>query len=474
MLYTLFQAILITIVFPYFATAFMTGRTLERRLPLPATVAVWILVFLLSYGACYVLVGRVVPIIDDPRLSLLTPGEVDNTVLISNLTLTALCIMTTLCLYRGSLSSRIMVSLLYSAICFTTFIGIDTLLTATDLKSLNGDNIRNSARHIVATMVIYIPLSMWLPGRMRWVIRSTDGHVGRYIPALVVMFVVFVMNYSILMYGGNDDTRGMVMDAMVVTMSILCIYLILAKLDGEIRLDEYRRDLDAATVIQRSCLPHRSVLEGIESADVNAHMIPAKEVGGDFYDVLPLDGGGCAFIVADVSGKGMPAAMFAMRAKTLVSERLRSGDGAAACLDSVNRSLMEGNAGNMFVTMLLCILDPDGGISYCCAGHPSPLIRREGLVREAETVRGRMLGVLPATYSEGRMELEPGDTLLMFTDGATDAEDPSGEQFGMDRLMRAFSAAGDDPCRGISSSIGSFSQGVERTDDLTLMSISIR
>ena len=474
MLYSLFQSILLSAIFPYIATAFMTGRTLDRRLPLPLTLLAWVCVLIGSYATCYLLVDDMIRIVYDPRMGLIMPGDVEKAAMVCNLTLLAFNMIATMCLYRGKISSRLLVSLLYSSICITSYMGIDTLLAYTDLNVLSGEYLRNSALHLGATVAVYAPLCVILPGRIKRMLVATDGRVGRYIPAPIVMFSAFIVDDSLIIYGGVDSTQGLIVDCMIVTFSVLCLYLILTKLDSEIRVDGYRKDLDAARLIQESCLPNREVLESVENAEVDAFILPAKEVGGDFYDVVTLDGGRCAFIVADVSGKGVPASLFAMRAKTLVSERLRDGDDIPGCLESVNRSLMEGNKGCMYVTLSLCILCPDGTVTCSSAGHPPPLIRRDGNVSMAEAAGGRMLGVLPSKYGQWTTRLGPGDTLLMYTDGATDAEDRSGTQFGMKRLMEAFSASGESPCEKVSSAITGFSKGVDQADDLTLMSITRR
>lgn len=255
-------------------------------------------------------------------------------------------------------------------------------------------------------------------------------------------------------------------------------------LKGYIDEAEHRRDaeLEMARQIQRSALP--SVFPPFpERADFDlfASMDAAREVGGDFYDFFLLNSHTLVFLIADVSGKGVPAALFMMEAKSQVHSLMESGLSPADALTEANRRLCETNELGMFVTVWLGKLDlTTGVVSYANAGHNPPLVSHADgtwdYVRQARPnfVLAGMEGI---RYRAHTLELGPGDRLYLYTDGVTEAANPASELYGEQRLVDELNAsAADTPqavCEGVLASVRAFADGAEQSDDITMLAIDV-
>lgn len=232
-------------------------------------------------------------------------------------------------------------------------------------------------------------------------------------------------------------------------------------------------EMRAAADIQSAMLPSGAACRPLPGLALAAAMAPARHVGGDFYDYFPIDGRRLAVAVGDVSGKGVPAALFMAIAKTVLRTVARSGGSAAEILAATNAALCEDNAEAMFVTVALAIVDSGTGeADIASAGHEEVyLVSGGGRVGKMAPL-GPALGLFPsADFQSRRQRLAPGDWLVIATDGVTEAFSASGEVFGNDRLEARISdfAAADpgDLIAGIAETIGAFAQGVAQSDDLT-------
>ena len=202
-------------------------------------------------------------------------------------------------------------------------------------------------------------------------------------------------------------------------------------------------ELSVAADIQANMLPSRfPAFPGRREFDLYAVMDPAKEVGGDFYDFFLIDDDHLALVMADVSGKGIPAALFMVISKTLIKNVALSGQhtGPAEILSDVNNRLCEGNGDNMFVTAWLGILTiSTGSMVSACAGHEYPVFYRKGrgFVLEKDPHGMAMGGLEGVRYREARWQLDPGDMLFLYTDGVPEANNSAEELFGNARMMAA-------------------------------------
>ena len=205
------------------------------------------------------------------------------------------------------------------------------------------------------------------------------------------------------------------------------------------KLVALQNELDVAQKIQQSVLPTEFPISDIY--EIDARMLAAREVGGDFYDVLRLENGRIGLSVADVSDKGIPAALFMMSALTLLKGSAIGVGAPGAVLTEVNDLLNEENEAAMFVTLLYAVFDPSNGLlNYANGGHNPPIIvHPDGTSTLLPATGGIALGVAPKfQYEEGTVILDPGDTIVLYTDGVTEAMNAEGEEFSLDRLRDLF------------------------------------
>ena len=197
-------------------------------------------------------------------------------------------------------------------------------------------------------------------------------------------------------------------------------------------------ELDVARQIQMSAVPHDfdSLTERF-ALDIAGFMRPAREVGGDFYDVFEVGERGVAFVIGDVSGKGVPAALFMMRAQSLLRQYLLETDDLGTAFTLANRQLCERNDAMLFVTAFACVVDTaTGEVRFANAGHNPPVLKQNGKLGYLACRPGLVLGAMDVVkYREGSFMCSPGDGLLLYTDGVSEAADAADELFGEDRLL---------------------------------------
>ena len=229
-------------------------------------------------------------------------------------------------------------------------------------------------------------------------------------------------------------------------------------------------DLALARTIQMAALPSAdgAFMERLEFS-LFAECRPAREVGGDFYDFFHVPGNRLAFLVADVSGKGIPGALFMMEAKNVLKSCLVEFADIAEAVAEANRRLCASNKAEMFVTAWIGVLDRAGTFDYVNAGHNRPILRcANGAVDKVTGKGGRFLGMFEdVTYHVNRLSLAPGDVLYLYTDGITEAMNAKGEQFGEKRLRTEISSGNWH----IKDAVDEFVAGAEQSDDLTGMAI---
>ena len=208
-------------------------------------------------------------------------------------------------------------------------------------------------------------------------------------------------------------------------------------------------------------------------------MKPAKEVGGDFYDFYFTGPKTLVFLVADVSGKGVPAAMFMMRAKTLLKGAAQTGKPLAQVVAETNDALCEGNEANMFVTAWIGELHLDTGVVvYVNAGHNPPAWRSAGAVTYLRGTPGLVLGAMAGVpYRSHEVRLAPGDALYLYTDGITEQPNAAGELFGEARLLDILKAAPprqQELLEKVLAAVAAHAGAVEQADDCTQLALRYR
>jgi sigma-B regulation protein RsbU (phosphoserine phosphatase) len=238
-------------------------------------------------------------------------------------------------------------------------------------------------------------------------------------------------------------------------------------------------ELNVATQIQADMLPRIfPTFKDIKEYALFASMDPAKEVGGDFYDFFIIDDDHLGLVVADVSGKGVPAALFMVIAKTLIKNRALMGGSPSEVLSYTNEQLCENNEAELFVTVWFAIINVKTGKGVAAnAGHEHPALRRAGgefelVVYKHSVAVATMEGV---RFREHEFELHHGDTLFCYTDGVTEATNKDNQLFGNDRLLAALNkdpdAAPEDICNNVKDSISEFVGEAPQFDDITTLCI---
>ena len=250
--------------------------------------------------------------------------------------------------------------------------------------------------------------------------------------------------------------------------------------------EKFAAEMDLAVSIQRSTLPSDfPAFPGRTEFEIFASMDPAKYVGGDFYDFFLLPGNRLCVLIADVSGKGVPAALFMMTVRTMLEGVAQGPRSPAEVLDFVNAQICEKNPEDMFVTVWLGFLELDTGrLLWSNAGHDPLAAYQDGVWKLLPRGGGVALGFLepefldPDTFTDHELLLKPGDAVFQYTDGVTEAMTDNLEQFGYERLLAALSGSpSPDPetmLPHVRAEIDAFTQGAPQFDDITMLGLRYR
>ena len=243
------------------------------------------------------------------------------------------------------------------------------------------------------------------------------------------------------------------------------------------KTEKIATELNLASSIQANMLPNIfPAFPEYNDFDIYATMTPAKAVGGDFYDFFMIDEKHLAMVIADVSGKGIPAAMFMVIAKTLIKDHSQLGLSPAEVFTRVNDLLCEGNEAELFVTAWMGFLNIDSGeLVYVNAGHNPPIVMLDGEVSYLRSKPGFVLAGLEGyRFSQQTMTLHKGDKIFLYTDGATESSNINNELYGEERLISCLKGLDKDiscteALRAVRSDIDAIVKDAEQFDDLTLL-----
>ena len=216
--------------------------------------------------------------------------------------------------------------------------------------------------------------------------------------------------------------------------------------------------------------------EDSDKVDIYASMEAAKDIGGDFYDFFRVDDDRVALVIADVCGKGIPAALFMAVSRTIIRSKGIQGCSTAVCLTESNRLLASYSIDCMFLTAFYAIYNiKTGFVSYCNAGHNPPhLLQKDGTVSELPLSKNTIIGVFDGIeFQEDTLQLERGDALVMFTDGVPEATDAVYKEFGDERLDNILRQQADANCQqiieAVKAGIKEFVGDAEQSDDITML-----
>lgn len=256
--------------------------------------------------------------------------------------------------------------------------------------------------------------------------------------------------------------------------------VIMEQLEQKIRYEYLERDLAAAGKIQASMLRKPDPLFAKHpQVDVYASVLPAREVGGDFFEAYPLDADHVMIAVGDVSGKGMPAALFMVRCITLLREHLTEPGALETAVPQINRLLAHNNDDCMFVTLFIGVLNVrTGTLKYTNAGHNAPFVALNG---ESFGILNVPDGMLMGVWAEARFgiaeaHMAPGDMLVVYSDGVTEANDPNKDLYGELRAIEALDAMREVPSvrevvNGLQDAVKQFADTAPQFDDITVLAL---
>ena len=292
-------------------------------------------------------------------------------------------------------------------------------------------------------------------------------------------------NQEIDIYSGIDINTGDEIESLSQSFNFMLKELSeyianLSKMTAE--KERIGAELDVARHIQASMLPCIfPPFPERHEFDIYATMTPAKEVGGDFYDFFFVDPDHLALVMADVSGKGVPAALFMMISKTLIKSISQNGLSPAKVLEKVNNQLCENNEAEMFVTVWLGILEISTGKMKCVnAGHEFPAIMRKGGAWELYKDKHGFVvaGMENSKYKEYELEFHPGDKLFVYTDGVAEATNINNVLYGTERMIDALNKAKDKPVKElleyVHDDVDAFAGEAEQFDDITMLTLEIK
>ena len=264
----------------------------------------------------------------------------------------------------------------------------------------------------------------------------------------------------------------------IVLMSLIIMYCVIFNAKSR-KLASTETELNMATEIQTGMLP--SIFPAFPERaefDIHASMDPAKEVGGDFYDFFMIDDDHLAIVIADVSGKGVPAALFMMSSKILINDHALMGGSPAEILERVNKQVCANNDAHMFVTVWLGILEISTGLlTTASAGHEYPIINVNGKYELLRDKHGLAVGAFEMSkYKNTEIQLKKGDSIFVYTDGVAEATDANNELFGTDRTIEALNAipkgaSQKEILAGVRAAVDAFVKEAPQFDDLTMVGL---
>ena len=246
------------------------------------------------------------------------------------------------------------------------------------------------------------------------------------------------------------------------------------------QLESLKSDLAIASEIQQAILPRvfPPFPELTDKLDIAASMTPAKDVGGDFYDFFRIDDDRIGFVMADVSGKGIPAAIFMAVSRTLIRATGIRGGKPSECIAYSNKLLAAESVDSMFVTVFYGILNVNTGeVTFCNAGHNPPyLMKPDGTVEPLPIMNDPMVGAIDGLdYHDGTLQWEHGDSIVLFTDGVTEAVNKDFEEFGDSRLKKTLEGVTRQSCQQtietVKADVAAFVGEAEQSDDITILAL---
>lgn len=396
-------------------------------------------------------------------------------------------------LYKDSWSTKLSISLMACLIAnVSTFMfcgSTDTLLgTALGFIKDSPYDIPNLIFFIVIKTFVYAVFSVlyarFLKKTLHRTIEAVGGKMMVFLPALFISVVGFyfinLVSNGVGIY--PDNPWFFLLYITVCLIFVVEFWMIFYSINQSVKTMKTVAELNVATNIQKSMLPCIfPAFPEREEFDIYATMNPAKEVGGDFYDYFMVDDRHFAIVMADVSGKGVPAALFMVIGKTLIKDHTQPDKDLGEVFSEVNELLCESNSEGLFITAFEGVLDlVTGEFRYVNAGHEIPFICKKGETFQPYKIRAGFVlaGMEGMRYKCGSMQLEPGDKVFQYTDGVTEATNKDNELYGMQRLEKILcenkNQSPSELLPHIKEDIDDFVGGAPQFDDITMLCMEFK
>ena len=453
-------------------TGFLMGRVLERRYPVPVVLGGWA-----------VIVG--VPLIPAVLTMCGVFGDIDynlfdGSALVSfNLLFMPLTTaVAAVSLYKGDIRGRITVSLIDLVVVVVgssmVSLGVVELIDSYFAGNTYVDLMMCAIAFGAITVLL---MGNRMNGELERFVGESRGYAGPYMVATVFMAICITGCLILWLFEqGSGSGLTSVICIMTAVTFVVMIRVMFMGISGVISHARRDAELETARSLQQSIIPDGRTLDWMRGVSIRSIMEPAREIAGDFCDFFPITDRKVGIVVADVSGKGIPAALYMMRCKSTIKDRMMSGSSLEDAVSSANSSLSEDNPTCMFVTAFLAVLDLDTGeLEYINAGHVPPFVRRDGDISRLEGGRGPMMGFMDHRYTSSSITVSDGDAILAYTDGVNEAEH-GGRFYGEERIPMILSQ-NDDAGRmvdALRSDVRSFMSGSEATDDVTIVAAVFR
>jgi hypothetical protein len=395
-------------------------------------------------------------------------------------------------LYKDTWTTKLSVALMACLIANVStfmFCGTTDTLLAPALGLIKEDpyEVPNLIFFIAIKLVVYSILSVlyikFLKSYLHATIEAVGGKMIVFVPALVVsvlgFYIMNLLSNTLGIYPTNIWFFPLYLTICIIF--VVEFWMIFYSINQSAKSIKNEAELNVATNIQQSMLPciFPAFPERAEFG-IHASMNPAKEVGGDFYDFFMVDDRHLAIVVADVSGKGVPAALFMVIGKTLIKDHTQPDRNLGDVFTEVNRILCESNSEGLFITAFEGVLDlVTGEFNYVNAGHELPFLYRNGSFEVKKIRAGFVLaGMEDMHYRANSITLEPGDKIFQYTDGITEATNAHNELFGMDRLSKSLnkcgSASPDKILSSVKMDIDEFVGDAPQFDDITMLCLEYK
>ena len=330
-------------------------------------------------------------------------------------------------------------------------------------------------------MILYVLIAV--VSAVRYAIQSRrSDHTTKHIAYNMIVFGVLIPAFyimEIILLGADSKYL-----ALNLAVSVAMVYLTTnvsthTLMETRAKVEATEADLRIGTQIQTSMLPLTfPAFPDRPEFDIHASMDPAKEVGGDFYDFFMIDEDHLALVIADVSGKGIPAALFMMSSKIFINDHTTMGGTPAEILERVNKLVCANNDANMFVTVWLGILEiSTGRLTTASAGHEYPMLNLNGKYKLFKDKHGLAIGAMElAKYTDTEIQLKKGDSIFVYTDGVAEATDADNQLFGTDRTLEALNSMPADATQkeillGVRAAVDAFVKDAPQFDDLTMLGL---